>query len=67
MFTQEMNIGRVIRVGRRWADVLVDGKLRRITIRPDLLIRAGSYLQISGDQVIGLLPSNPHHSTDRVQ
>ena len=60
--TQETNIGRVIRVGRRWADVLVDGKLRT-----DLLIRAGSYLQISDDQAVGLLPSNPHHSTDRVQ
>ena len=37
-------VGRVIRVGRGWADVAVGNKVRRVSVRPDLLIRAGSQL-----------------------
>ena len=54
----QANVGRVIRVGRRWADVIVDGKVRRIATRPDLLVRAGSYVQIINEQAISLLPSH---------
>lgn len=39
-------VGRVIRVGRGWADVDIGRTVRRITTRPDLLIRVGSQVVV---------------------
>lgn len=39
-------VGRVIRVGRGWADVDIGRSVRRITTRPDLLIRVGSQIVV---------------------
>ncbi len=48
MQTPEARIGRVIRVGRGWADVSVDRRIVRITTSPELLVRPGGYLKIVG-------------------
>jgi len=39
-------VGRVIRVGRGWADVDIGRCVRRIPVRPDLLIRVGSQVVV---------------------
>ncbi len=57
MQTTSIQIGRVIRVGRGWADVTIDRKVRRVSTRSDLLLRAGSYLQIVNEQGIALIPA----------
>ncbi|NLX11409.1 MAG: hypothetical protein GXY36_17320 [Chloroflexi bacterium] len=54
METGRVKIGRVIRVGRGWVDVAVNRKVRRFYTRPELLVRAGAYLQIVDDQVVAL-------------
>lgn len=59
MHTSNIQVGRIIRVGRGWVDVTVDRKIRRICTRPDLLARAGSYVTIINDQGVSLLPSRP--------
>ncbi|HMM28018.1 MAG: hypothetical protein AAGU78_17780 [Chloroflexota bacterium] len=41
--------GRVIRVGRGWADVTVGRTVRRITTRPDLLLRVGNRISVDRD------------------
>lgn len=66
MNQSNVQIGRVIRVGRRWADVVIDQKVRRIWTRPDLLVRAGCYVQIIRDQGVALLPSNEQHTTKQL-
>ena len=48
-------IGRVLRVGRGWAGVEVDRKVCRVSTRPDLIVRAGNYLQIVQDQGVSLI------------
>jgi|GEM_PF-1247717 hypothetical protein len=48
MQTPEARIGRVIRVGRGWADVSIDRRIVRITTNPELLVRPGGYLKIVG-------------------
>ena len=53
-------VGRVLRVGRGWADVEINRKVRRISTRPDLIVRAGSYLQIVQDQGVSLLSSREY-------
>ena len=53
-------VGRVLRVGRGWADVEVNRKVRRVSTRPDLIVRAGSYLQIIQDQGISLMSSREY-------
>lgn len=63
---QQIEIGRVIRVGRGWVDVTVDRKIRRIGIRPDLLIRAGSQIQIINDQAFAVLPSAARQSIRKI-
>jgi hypothetical protein len=65
MQTTNTQIGRIIRVGRGWADVTVDRKVRRVCTRPDLLVRAGSYLTIVNDQGVSLLPENPRPVINR--
>lgn len=60
-------VGRVIRVGRGWADVEINHTVRRVHTRADLLIRAGSYLKIVGERGIALMPSGDRHATDRLQ
>lgn len=66
MQTATVEVGRVIRVGRRWVDVMVDQKVRRIWTRPDLLVRPGSYVQIINDQGVALLPSDQRHTTNKL-
>jgi len=51
----DIQVGRVLRVGRGWVDLTVDRKTRRISMRPDLSVRPGSTLQIVNDQAV--LPS----------
>ncbi|NDJ77867.1 MAG: hypothetical protein GYB65_16580 [Chloroflexi bacterium] len=58
MNTQYIEVGRVIRVGRGWVDVTVNQKVRRISVRPDLLIRAGTYLKIIDDHAVSLMPAH---------
>jgi hypothetical protein len=48
-------VGRVIRVGRGWADVAVGNKVRRVSVRPDLLIRAGSQLILNREGSVAAL------------
>jgi hypothetical protein len=48
MQNSEARIGRVIRVGRGWADVSIDRRIVRITTNPELLVRPGGYLKIVG-------------------
>lgn len=62
MLDSGVQIGRVLRVGRRWADVEIDHKVRRISTRPDLLVRAGSYIKIINEQGVALLNTNRHVS-----
>jgi hypothetical protein len=66
MQTASVQVGRIIRVGRGWADVTIDRKVRRICTRTDLLLRAGNYLQIVNDQGIALLPSNQERTTRKL-
>jgi hypothetical protein len=57
MRTGTVQIGRVIRVGRGWADVTIEHKVRRVNTRPDLLVKVGSCLTISNEIGISILPS----------
>jgi hypothetical protein len=66
MDTTDEQVGRVIRVGRGWVDVTVERKMRRVSTRPDLLIRVGSYLKIVNDQGVVLLPADHTHFTRHV-
>jgi len=66
MESPNIQVGRVLRVGRGWVDVTIDRKVRRVRTRPDLLVRAGNYLQITHDQGIALLPSQ-RSSSNRLQ
>ena len=59
MQTSNMQVGRIIRVGRGWVDVTVDHKVRRVCTRPDLLARAGSFITIVNDQGFSILPESP--------
>jgi hypothetical protein len=67
MLDQEKLVGRVIRVGRGWVDVSIDRRVRRVSTRPDLLVKAGSYLQIVNDQGVALLPSSTRHIPTTMQ
>lgn len=67
MYPSDNQVGRVIRLGRGWADVTIDNKVRRINVRPDLLVRVGCYLKIMGEQAVALLPSDERHTTDLMQ
>ncbi len=58
--SEKQAIGRVLRVGRGWADVEVNRKVRRVSTRPDLVVRAGNYLQIVQDQGVSLLSSQEY-------
>lgn len=66
MSTAVIQVGRVLRVGRGWADVEIDNRVRRVSTRPDLLVRAGSYLKIINERGIDVLPSSEHYRTSRV-
>jgi hypothetical protein len=55
MQTTTIEIGRVLRLGRGWADVSVDRKTRRVSVRPDLLVRVGDSLKIVQDHAVGCL------------
>ena len=57
MQTSQPQIGRVIRVGRGWADVSIDRRIVRITTNPELLVRPGGYLKIVGTS--GVATSSP--------
>jgi hypothetical protein len=67
MGTSSALVGRVIRVGRGWADVTVDSRIRRVSTRPDLLVRAGNYLQIVNEHGVAILPADQSYSTTVVQ
>ena len=66
MNTTEMQVGRVLRVGRGWADVEVDNRVRRVMMRQDLLVRAGSYLKILNERGIAILSSSERHQSNRM-
>lgn len=61
MSTATMEVGRVVRLGRGWADVSIERKTRRVWIRSDLLVRVGDDLKIVNDQAVGHLsaPASP--------
>lgn len=65
--TQNVETGRVLRVGRGWIDVTVDRKIRRMGARPDLLIRAGCYIRIFNDNIIAVLPPSEQHTSRHFQ
>lgn len=65
--TQVVQVGHVLRVGRGWADVEIDNRVRRVRVRPDLLVRAGSTLKIINEQGVALIPTHKRHMTDQVQ
>ncbi len=44
--------GRVLRVGRGWVDLTIERKTRRVSMRPDLMVRPGSYIQIVNGQAV---------------
>ena len=67
MHTIDVQIGRIIRVGRGWADVTVNRQVKRVSIRPDLLVRAGNYLKIMNEYGVALLPAHERHTTKRLQ
>lgn len=67
MATTTVQVGRVIRVGRGWADVAIDRKLRRVSTRSDLLVRAGSYLCIQNDKGFALMPANERQTIKKLQ
>jgi hypothetical protein len=67
MDTVEVRIGRVIRVGRGWADVTIDHKVRRVNTRPDLLVKVGSPIKIINELGVSVLPANERHSTNLLQ
>lgn len=62
MRTGDVQIGRVIRVGRGWADVTIEHKVRRVNTRPDLLVKVGSCLTISNEMGISIQPSGTDSS-----
>lgn len=64
---QTHKIGHVIRVGRGWADVTIDRSVRRVSTRPDLLVKAGCYLKIINEQGVALLSSEKIRSTELLQ
>lgn len=59
MPTSTIEVGRVLRVGRGWADVSINRKTRRVRLRAEVPVRVGGYLKIVQDQAIGSLPG-PH-------
>jgi hypothetical protein len=67
MKTVDVNVGRVIRVGRGWADVTIDHKVHRINTRPDLLVKVGSQLKIINDLGISILPASDKYTAQRLQ
>jgi hypothetical protein len=67
METVTVNIGRVIRVGRGWADVTIDHKVHRVNTRPDLLVKVGSHLKIINELGISILPTSDTYTGNRLQ
>jgi hypothetical protein len=67
MDTVDVRVGRVIRVGRGWADVTIDHKVCRVNTRPDLLVKVGSRLRIINELGISILPTSEHYWTSRLQ
>lgn len=67
MSTAVIHVGRVLRVGRGWADVEIDHRVRRVSTRPELLVRAGGYLKIMNERAIAVLPSNEYHTSAKIQ
>jgi hypothetical protein len=55
MQTAHEQIGRVIRVGRGWADVSVERRIVRVTTRPGQMLQPGNHLKIAGTRVIGVV------------
>lgn len=66
MFSPSIQIGKVLRVGRGWADVEINHRIRRICTRPDLLVRAGSYLKIMDEQGVSVIPAGDRQVTGRL-
>lgn len=56
-------VGRVLRIGRGWADVEIDNTVRRVNTRADLLVRAGNYLKVVGEQGVALIPASERHKS----
>lgn len=67
MNTVNERVGRVIRVGRGWADVTINHKVCRINTRPDLLVKVGSQLKIINELGISILPTSENYWTNRLQ
>jgi hypothetical protein len=62
-----VNVGRVIRVGRGWADVTIDRKVHRVNTRPDLLVKVGSHLRIINELGVSILPASDAFTGHRLQ
>jgi len=57
MQTAHEQIGRVIRVGRGWADVSIERRVVRVITSPGFVVQPGAQLKISGNRVISLAES----------
>ncbi|MCL4236785.1 MAG: hypothetical protein KJ047_00925 [Anaerolineae bacterium] len=54
MQTTHEQIGRVIRVGRGWADVSVERRIVRVITNPGFLVQPGAQLKIVGNRAVSL-------------
>lgn len=48
----ESQVGRVIRVGPGWADVMIDRNIRRFVLPAGKVIRVGSKVQVASHQIV---------------
>lgn len=68
----EQEIGRVVRLGRGWVEVDLEGRLRRVKLPPNLLTRVGGYVKLLGDCAVavvgtGQLTPSQRRITDRYE
>lgn len=58
-------IGRVVRLGRGWVEVDLEGKLRRVKLPPSLLTRVGGYVKLRGDCAVATVGTGQLSFPDR--
>lgn len=47
-------VGRVVRLGRGWVEVDMNGSIRRVTMPPGLLAHVGNYVELRDDSAVSL-------------
>ena len=58
-----IQIGRVMRLGQGWVDLLTDQGMCRVCINPGFLFRVGSHVKVVNKQAVTALPAASRHST----